>query len=434
MPHYYIPEGFIQQHYLEHQRGETPEERIYCNICCSTPALQLVLSTHFPIFWQWISETYTAETYNTYTVFSFSKLEESINSRNVIHITQLLVSINFRQLIVLVEELSFYIRKLYVSTQRFIRVPTPSEELEAQQLYLAPTYSEQPNFTAPTNTPVPTPSIPSTRTTPTNSPPLQPQPNPAPMAQFMGENLIPNLNAQNNDNDNQDDEGGNNANNNHNHDSEEEEEEGGIPLQQPIFNPAALTTALQAVFGMNASNLTGRGSPIAKIEPFYGREDEDPVDWLKVFEKAAIANRWEAARRKRDIAASYLREAAADWYDRTKDIMGINWTSGYNNGNNFTDLFIKYFANETRRNRWYQELLTLRQSSNENVDTYANKFVKLLLRVDPENAIPQAQSKRMFLFSLNPAITPMVSMQNNADLGQLIDNARKAELALTMHK
>ena len=247
------------------------------------------------------------------------------------------------------------------------------------------------------------------------------------MAQFMGENLIPNINAQNNDNDNQDNEGGNNANNNHNHDSEEEEEEEGVPLQQPIFNPAALTTALQAVFGMNASNLTGRGAPIAKIEPFYGREDEDPVDWLKVFEKAAIANRWEAARRKRDIAASYLREAAADWYDRSKDIMGINWTSGYNNGNNFTDLFIKYFANETCRNRWYQELLTLRQSSNENVNTYANKFVKLLLRVDPENAIPQAQSKRMFLFGLNPAITPMVSMQNNADLGQLIDNARKAE-------
>ncbi|CAB4416096.1 unnamed protein product [Rhizophagus irregularis] len=59
--------------------------------------------------------------------------------------------------------------------------------------------------------------------------------------------------------------------------------------------------------------------------------------------------------------------------------------TGSNGGNNFTDLFKGYFANDTRKNKWYQELLTLRQGSNETVDDYAAKFQRLLKRVDTDN-------------------------------------------------
>jgi hypothetical protein len=67
-----------------------------------------------------------------------------------------------------------------------------------------------------------------------------------------------------------------------------------------------ITAALQAVFGQNAGNLLGRGTPIAKIEYFYGKDDEDPVKWLAIFDKAAATNNWNTERRKKEIATAYL--------------------------------------------------------------------------------------------------------------------------------
>ncbi|CAB4405682.1 unnamed protein product [Rhizophagus irregularis] len=199
---------------------------------------------------------------------------------------------------------------------------------------------------------------------------------------------------------------------------------------QNMADEGAITNALQTVFGNNASNLLGRGSNIAKIDPFYGKEDEDPIEWLAIFEKAAATNGWTTPARKLAIAASYLRGAASDWYDNTSATINNNWAIGQNTGNNFTDLFTGYFANDTRKNKWYQELLTLRQGSNETVDDYAAKFQRLLKRVDTDNNIPATQKIRMFLFGLNPAITPMVHLQNAATLSDVISNARKVETGL----
>ncbi|CAB5379958.1 unnamed protein product [Rhizophagus irregularis] len=203
----------------------------------------------------------------------------------------------------------------------------------------------------------------------------------------------------------------------------------------PVYNQnmadeAAITNALQTVFGNNAANLLSRGSNIAKIEPFSGKEDEDPIEWLAIFEKAAATNGWTTPERKLAVAASYLRGAASDWYDTNSATIGNHWESGQNTGNNFTDLFKKYFANDTRKNKWYQELLTLRQGSNETVDDYAAKFQRLLKRVDTTNAIPDAQKIRMFLFGLTPTITPMVHLQDANTLSDVIGNARKVETGL----
>ena len=173
--------------------------------------------------------------------------------------------------------------------------------------------------------------------------------------------------------------------------------------------------------------MIGRGGSIAKVEYFHGKDDEDPVEWLAIFDKAAATNNWTTERRKKEIAAAYLRDAAADWFDANSNAMGNNWNTGGNGGNNFTDLFLGHFANDTRKNLWYQELLTMRQTSGENVDSYASRFKKLLKRVDRNNNIPIEQQKRMFLFGLNPAITPMVHMQQANDLNTLVNHARNAE-------
>src|ERR1043165_1104565 len=72
-----------------------------------------------------------------------------------------------------------------------------------------------------------------------------------------------------------------------------------------MTNPATgaeIQTALTQIFGNNGANLTNlttavtnlanpgpRELSLVKVEPFYGRDDEDPVEWLETFNRAATA-------------------------------------------------------------------------------------------------------------------------------------------------
>ena len=51
-----------------------------------------------------------------------------------------------------------------------------------------------------------------------------------------------------------------------------------------------------------------------------------------------------------------------------------------------------------RKNQWYHELIILCQESEETVDTYANKFIKLAERVGLTDVV---QKKRMLLMGFN---------------------------------
>src|SRR3990170_6342330 len=105
--------------------------------------------------------------------------------------------------------------------------------------------------------------------------------------------------------------------------------------------------------------------------------------------------------------------------------MGDNWNTGTNGEQNFVDLFEARFISETKKNQWYQELTSLRQQTDESVDSYANKFKKLVTRV---GLTDDAQKKRMFLMGLNPAYTPLVYSQNPADLDATVNSARTIEI------
>lgn len=63
---------------------------------------------------------------------------------------------------------------------------------------------------------------------------------------------------------------------------------------------------------------------IVKVELFYGREEEDPTEWIDMFEKAALANNWKNIR-KVVIASGYFFEAAAYWYDDIKSTI-TSWS------------------------------------------------------------------------------------------------------------
>src|SRR5215471_10571196 len=93
---------------------------------------------------------------------------------------------------------------------------------------------------------------------------------------------------------------------------------------------------LRNVFEEEGGNLRpSRAQPreltIAKVELFYGKDDKDPVEWLQNFNKAAATNNWATDKRKITIAASYLRDAAADWYKIIKDTINDRWENQFNN-------------------------------------------------------------------------------------------------------
>ena len=74
--------------------------------------------------------------------------------------------------------------------------------------------------------------------------------------------------------------------------------------QQGGMNPQQLQTVLQTIFGNNGQNITAltqqlqiqqpapRELTLIKIEPFYGKDEEDPHEWVELFNQAATANRW----------------------------------------------------------------------------------------------------------------------------------------------
>jgi len=172
---------------------------------------------------------------------------------------------------------------------------------------------------------------------------------------------------------------------------------------------------------------------LVKIVDFYGKDSEDPHEWLDQFNRAATANQWQNGRLL-DIAKGYLKGAAGDWIRATTAAAaGINqivrWTPGNAGQNNtsFETRFIEKFAPETKQNRWYQELVNIRQVATESVDDYSFRFQRLLRKADPTGLIPAVMQVRMYLNGLTPLLTPLVSTAAPADLPAAIERARTVE-------
>ena len=206
--------------------------------------------------------------------------------------------------------------------------------------------------------------------------------------------------------------------------------------QAARINGLQLQAILQAVFGPNGQNITNltqqlqaqqpapRELTLVKVETFHGRDDEDPHEWVELFNQAATTNRWPDDR-KVAIAAGYLRDAAHDWF--VNDRANIQQWHIQNQQGNFDDRFIEHFSPETKQNQWYYELMTIRQTSEEKVDDYCRRFRKLLRKVNTRNLVPDALQVRMFLYGLDPLLTPLVSTNNPANLNAAMERAKVVE-------
>ena len=121
------------------------------------------------------------------------------------------------------------------------------------------------------------------------------------------------------------------------------------------INRDEMKTLFDAAFGTDGAKLKDKGN--VKIADFYSTDDEDPIAWLKEFERFAKRYKWTDGEQKVDIAGTYMKGNAAEWFDE-KQVAQTHWKD--NDGDNFCSQFIAQFANDTRKNNWYQELVTLK--------------------------------------------------------------------------
>ena len=104
------------------------------------------------------------------------------------------------------------------------------------------------------------------------------------------------------------------------------------------MNQDQLRAVLTQVLGQNGLNINhtyqqmtqalagnqARELSLVKISDFYGKDNEDPHEWIDQFDRAAAANRWNDNARKLVIAASYMKGAAAAWITTETDAEAAN--------------------------------------------------------------------------------------------------------------
>src|ERR1044072_8597360 len=378
---YDVEREIVRDHSRRHQRRESNIQRInFCGICY--PRNRAQTNQSFNRFWEWITTNHNARSYTSYTVELFNNWRShrnnpqfGINQATEV-VTLLITSIRYNEPLTAFPELCFNTHRLFEATGSYNRNLTRVDIREAEEAFQTSQQElNEPLGETPPEQQIINPVI-------NNQPNLPPQPI----------NQLPPVN---------------------------------------MANAGDIQAALEAVFGTQGVNHSSGGEKTTiRIEPFRGTDNEDPIDWLKTFERAAAVNKWTTGERKNQVLGGYLKNAAADWYEENKGIFGNHFETGTGTGGNqnFYDMFKAQFANESKVNQWYHELLALRQKNDESVDSYTTKFAKLATRVD----LDAAQKKRMYLMGLNPIYTAMVYAQNPADYANAVIMAKRVEMGFNI--
>src|SRR6266542_2917986 len=122
----------------------------------------------------------------------------------------------------------------------------------------------------------------------------------------------------------------------------------------------------------------GLSQKLVEPEEFYGKVEEDPLDFLKKFEEAFEVNNW-SNKRKIKLISRYLKGNAKFWFKDLSKI--IYWTAedfpedAEDNTQNFVDQFKAKFVTEEKKQNWYTQLSKLKQKKKESTTTFTNKFM-----------------------------------------------------------
>ena len=202
------------------------------------------------------------------------------------------------------------------------------------------------------------------------------------------------------------------------------------PNLDPLIQ--AMTRLVTAMQAQQALASPPRESNVAKIDPFYGNE-QDPISWLEEFEKACTANNY-TDNRKLQVVQAHLKSTAATWLHGRQSNAATNpttWTTGIHPtpqqvANSFKQPFIDYFRTESRVASWQHELINHQQLSST-VEQYASKLRNLIRRVYPENNLPEQAQIAQFFQGLQPHLRFHIQTASPRTLEDAIAAARQFE-------
>jgi hypothetical protein len=189
-----------------------------------------------------------------------------------------------------------------------------------------------------------------------------------------------------------------------------------------------------AVNNLTTAQGAARTGKIVEPPTYHGRDDEDPHEWITMFDQAFTTNGWQEGNnqtRKIAIAAGYLRDSAQDWYQQDKVNIQRFHDNAHNGGaNNLTTRLLEHFSSQAKRNMWMRELQNIKQKDGESVEEYARRFRKVLKRVTHTDALANVYQVNYFINGLLPALIGQTMLGNHANLDEAITRAKAVEMSL----
>lgn len=163
---------------------------------------------------------------------------------------------------------------------------------------------------------------------------------------------------------------------------------------------------------------------IFKPDPFCGKAEEDAEAWLAHFEKVARANNWDEAAKLR-IVPVFLKETAERWWNRA----GENFNAWENdptdqNAVGFTDGFLQYFVNETKKARWQDQFDSISQGR-RSIEEFNEDFLRKWKKADPEAELPEGHIVRKYIRALKTDIGAHVYTHPLDSLEQAMEVAER---------
>ena len=130
----------------------------------------------------------------------------------------------------------------------------------------------------------------------------------------------------------------------------------------------------------------------------------------------------------RDIAASYLRGNAAEWYetDRETSHNGIQT----HRMNNFRERFKDYFSPQSKQIQWQEELTNIKRGIGENIEDYSRRFKKIMRKVKHLNLLADGVQVNYFIKGLNPLYIIQIMMTAPANLNVAVTQIKLLETGM----
>src|SRR6266540_454388 len=131
----------------------------------------------------------------------------------------------------------------------------------------------------------------------------------------------------------------------------------------------------------------GLSQKLVELEEFYGKVEEDLLDFLKKFEEASEVNNW-SNKRKAKLIGKYLKGNAKFWFENlpeTKYWIVEDFSEDAEDvTQNFVDQFKAKYITEKKKQNWYMQLSKLKQKKGESTTTFTNKFMRVYRKLDPD--------------------------------------------------